>query len=157
MTDARDIILGRVRAALGDRPTAPVVDRSYARTCTGDPVALFAERVDDYRATVEIVTDLPAAIAAALAAHRVRRLVVPADLPPEWLPAALEVLPDEPPLSVPDLEGADGVLTGAALGIALTGTIVLDAGRGPGPAGADAPPGRAHLRGAGGSDRRHGA
>jgi L-lactate dehydrogenase complex protein LldG len=129
VTDARDVILGRVRAALGDRPTPPVVDRSYSRSGTGDPVALFAERVDDYRATVEIVTDLPGAIAAALAARGVRRLVVPADLPPDWLVAVdVEVLADAPPLSVERVESADGVLTGAALGIALTGTIVLDAG-----------------------------
>jgi L-lactate dehydrogenase complex protein LldG len=33
---------------------------------------------------------------------------------------------------VRELDAADGVLTGAALGIALTGTIVLDAGSGQG-------------------------
>ena len=33
---------------------------------------------------------------------------------------------DEPPLSIADLDGLDGVLTGCALGIAETGTLVLD-------------------------------
>jgi L-lactate dehydrogenase complex protein LldG len=35
---------------------------------------------------------------------------------------------DEPPLTLEQLEHCDGVLTGCALAIALTGTIVLDAG-----------------------------
>jgi len=37
-------------------------------------------------------------------------------------------LVDEPPLSVAELDQAGGVLTGCALVIAETGTIVLDAG-----------------------------
>jgi L-lactate dehydrogenase complex protein LldG len=108
------------------------VARGYARSADdADPVALFAERVADYRAVVEVVavSDVPDAIAAALASQRVRRIVVPADLPSEWLTAAdVELLVDDPPLSVADLDDADGVVTSAALGIAVTGTIVLDAG-----------------------------
>ena len=145
MTDARTEIMARIHAALADRPVPPIVERTYQRTGadsathtdtdtdTGtDPtLALFADRVADYRATVELVTqaDLPSAIATALAARGVRRLVLPVDLPPEWLAESdVERLTDEPPLSVHDLDAADGVLTGAALGIALTGTIILDAG-----------------------------
>jgi L-lactate dehydrogenase complex protein LldG len=41
-------------------------------------------------------------------------------------------LRDDPPLSVADLDGADGVVTAAALAIALTGTVVLDTGTGQG-------------------------
>ena len=37
-------------------------------------------------------------------------------------------MPDDPPLSARDLDGVDGVLTGCALAIAETGTIVLDGG-----------------------------
>ncbi len=33
---------------------------------------------------------------------------------------------DDPSLSIPDLDGLDGVLTGCALGIVETGTLVLD-------------------------------
>ncbi|HEV2634871.1 MAG TPA: LUD domain-containing protein [Actinocrinis sp.] len=134
-TDARTEIMARIRAALADRPAPPAAARTYQRSSSAshsETIDLFTERVADYRATVESVTEqsLPAAIAAALAARGVRRLVVPVDLPPEWLRAAPDVdqLPDEPALSVQDLDAADGVLTGAALGIALTGTIVLDAG-----------------------------
>jgi L-lactate dehydrogenase complex protein LldG len=131
MTDARTEIMARVHAALADRPALPVVDRSYRRVGVGDVVALFAERVADYRATVEMVSapDLAAAIGTALTAHRVRRLVVPADLPSSWLTGAdVDVLADAPPLSTRDLDAADGVVTAAAVAIALTGTIVLDAG-----------------------------
>jgi L-lactate dehydrogenase complex protein LldG len=133
MTDARTEIMSRLRSALADRPTPPAVDRSYLRAVEGAGVDLFVERVADYRATVEIVTqdDLPAAIAAALAAHGIRRLVLPTGLPSGWLDGVgpeIEPLFDQPHLSVHDLDTTDGVLTGAALGIALTGTIVLDAG-----------------------------
>jgi L-lactate dehydrogenase complex protein LldG len=56
----------------------------------------------------------------------VRRLVVPPDPPAR--PAGVELVPDDPPLSPRDLDGLDGVLTGSALAIAETGTIVLDGG-----------------------------
>ena len=132
MADARAEILVRIAEALADRPAPAPVDRSYRRAGDHpDPVTLFAERVDDYRATVEIVTaaGLPAAVARVLSARGARRVAVPVDLPGEWLTEAeVEPLVDDPPLSAADLDGADGAVTGAAVGIALTGTIVLDAG-----------------------------
>jgi L-lactate dehydrogenase complex protein LldG len=137
--DARAEILARIRDALADHPTPPAVSRSYGRDVEPgtDVVALFAERAADYRATVEIVDEhaLPATIAAVLRAHGARRVAAPADLPEHWLGGAsaaggpeCDWLRDDPPLSVADLDGADGVVTAAALAIALTGTIVLDAG-----------------------------
>jgi len=135
MSEAREAILGRIRAALADRPSPEPVQRSYRRSEPGDTVALFAERVDDYRATVEILAPdaLPARIAAILTERGARRVAVPPDLPHAWLAGAdVEAVPDDPPLSVGDLDAVDGVVTGAALGIALTGTIVLDAGPGQG-------------------------
>jgi L-lactate dehydrogenase complex protein LldG len=62
-----------------------------------------------------------------LAARGVRTLVVPADLPDGWAPPGLRLLRD-PGLSNAEIESGDGVLTAAALGIAQTGTIVLDGG-----------------------------
>jgi L-lactate dehydrogenase complex protein LldG len=41
-------------------------------------------------------------------------------------------LTDEPPLTVDELDAADGVLSACAVTIAETGTIVLDAGAGQG-------------------------
>jgi L-lactate dehydrogenase complex protein LldG len=38
------------------------------------------------------------------------------------------ILPDDPPLSLADIDGSDGVLTGCASAIAQTGTIILDGG-----------------------------
>lgn len=128
---ARDEILGRVRAALADVPSGspqdePVV-RDYRRTHHDEAIVdLFAERVEDYRATVRRVAaaELPAAIATELGSLQV---VVPPDVPPAWIDG-LTVRPDDPPLTVDELDAADAVLTGCALGIAETGTIVLDAG-----------------------------
>jgi L-lactate dehydrogenase complex protein LldG len=129
----RDEILARVRDALADRPAPPAVPRDYLRTLDGAGVVdLFAERAADYRATVTRVAqaDLPAAIGAALRDRGARRLVVPSGVPDSWLAVAdVERLADDPPLSVTELDGADGVISGCAVAIALTGTIVLDAGR----------------------------
>jgi L-lactate dehydrogenase complex protein LldG len=45
-----------------------------------------------------------------------------------WFPAGVELVSDDPPLSPRDLDGLDGVLSGCALAIAETGTIVLVGG-----------------------------
>jgi L-lactate dehydrogenase complex protein LldG len=51
-------------------------------------------------------------------------------LPEGWIPADIEALRDaaRPRLTDEELDASDGALTGCALGIAQTGTIVLDAG-----------------------------
>ena len=56
-----------------------------------------------------------------------RRLGVPESLPDDWRPAEIELVPDSG-LSSTELDELDGALTGCALGIAETGTIVLDSG-----------------------------
>lgn len=136
---ARDAILGRIRSALADvpaaeRPADVPIPRAY-RTVDAEPdserVEAFAERVAEYRATVHRVqaADLAAAIAAACATRGVRRLVVPADLPADWIPEGVTPLrDDEIRIAAGSFDPGDGVLTGCALGIAQTGTIVLDAG-----------------------------
>jgi L-lactate dehydrogenase complex protein LldG len=137
MSTARDDILGRVRQALRDVPTGETpddvaVERAY-RTRDDAPrtevIEQFAERVAEYKATVHRVhaDALPAAIAQACAARGVRQIVVPADLPDEWVPKGIDGLRDSE-LSHAQLDASDGVLTGCALGIAQTGTIVLDGG-----------------------------
>jgi len=137
MSAAREEMLQRIRNALRDVPRgewaelAPL-ERHYRRqedTSNADGVDRFAERVAEYRATVHRVAtaQLPAAIASALQRRGVQRLAVPRDIPREWLPADLEILPDRE-LSTEQLNAVDGVLTGCSLGIALTGTIVLDSG-----------------------------
>ncbi|MFI6512111.1 lactate utilization protein C [Streptosporangium sp. NPDC050855] len=106
------------------------VDR--ARAGDAEVVERFAERVADYRAVVHVVDEGEAAatIAAALARRGAARVVVPDGLPPEWAPA--DPVTDDPPLSAAELDEVDGVLTGCAVAIAETGTIVLDTGPGQG-------------------------
>jgi L-lactate dehydrogenase complex protein LldG len=138
---ARDEILKRIRAALGDVPRGETpemvaVPRDY-RMADAVPharqVEQFVERVAEYRAVIQTVSPgaLPDAIAAAVARRGVRTLVVPADLPDAWVPADVRVLRDVK-LTNEQIESSDGVLTAAALGIAETGTIVLDGGPGQG-------------------------
>lgn len=137
-TNARELILGRIREALQDVPTGEqpaeiAVTRAYLHAGSSEHEEVmerFIERVADYKVNIRRVAarDLPGAIAAACVERGVKRLVVPADLPSDWLPAQVELLRDAPPLSDEQLDGSDGVLTGCALGIAQTGTIVLDGG-----------------------------
>ncbi len=141
MNDAREVVLGKIREALRDVPKAEHasdswVDRSY-RTIDShsfpERISQFVERVREYKARVQIVRpeELSQAIAIACTARSVKRLVVPADLPDEWEPPGVTML-SEPDLTNEQLEHSDGVLTAAALGIAQTGTIVLDCGPGQG-------------------------
>ena len=126
MTD-RDLILSRIRTAVADAPEPPPITRDYVnRHHPGDAtelIDLLAENLTDYRAHVHRsdTAALPPLIDRLLIEHRDSTLTVPSDLPPEWINAlTTEVVVDEP-LS-------DAVLTGCALAIAETGTIVLDAG-----------------------------
>lgn len=100
-------------------------------------LAMAAERIAEYQATVTRVDDESAiadAIGAILRRHKARHVAVPADLPPELQPRRAELYVDAPgaPLANAQLAALDGVVTGCALAIADTGTIVLDAGPGQG-------------------------
>ena len=111
---AREEILGRIRFALGD-VSPPGIPRAYRRSGgVADPVALFCERVSDYRATVH--RDL--GVLRELCTGRVIR--APGV---DWDAPA-----DSPQLSPTELDAVDTALTGCALAIAETGTIVLDGG-----------------------------
>lgn len=140
MSTAKETILSRIRHATHDvprdeTPEDVAIERGY-RTEDEDPreeiVDRFAEYVAEYEATVHRVAepDLPKSILEALVLRGVEKLVVPADLPESWIPANVEILRDGPDdhLTNADLDGSDGVLTGCALGVAQTGTIVLDSG-----------------------------
>lgn len=121
---ARDEILGRVRSALADVADVPAAPAAPRRTPVDDVLGLFAERVADYRATVVRSTadGLAAAVTAALPAGAT--VVVPEGLAIE-VPGAVV---DDGTLTAPQLDDVDAVVTAAAVGIAETGTIVLDHG-----------------------------
>ena len=134
---ARAVVLERIRDALADAPPATPVPRDYERAMpTGTPIVdLFAERVSDYRATVHRTpaASLATTIATALAARGATRVAVPAGVPDDWLAATdAGAVADDPPLAFGELDKVDGVITGCALAIAETGTIVLDGGAGQG-------------------------
>ncbi len=142
---------GTANGGTGHAGQADRADRAYAAlpraylpahhdpACC-DIVDLFAERAADYRAVVERVPQagLPAAVARVLAERRASRpapFVVPDGLPAAWLavvPAAVQLTSDTPPLSAAELDATAGVVTGCAVAIAETGTIILDHGPGQG-------------------------
>jgi len=151
MSNAREQILSRIRAANAARAATVAgadtgVDAAYAslprdyRRAHHDPgadiAALFAERAADYRAVVERVQGHAVAAAVARALRgRGTRFVAPEGLPTEWLadaPPDAELAGDEPPLSDAELDKVAGVVTGCAVAIAETGTIILDHGPGQG-------------------------
>lgn len=129
---SRSEVLARIRAALGpDRGRPVTVPREYrTHRDLGDVLALLAERIADYRATVHRVpaADLSRTIRTILEQRDVRIMVGPPDLPAEWRVSGVDWELDDPVLTVEQLDAADGVLTGCAVAIAETGTIVLDAG-----------------------------
>ena len=145
MTGAREQILARVRAAHAAAGAAAgpaaAIPRDYLEAHVTGPAAkpaqladLLAENLADYRAHVHRIAD-PAEIA-----PLVRELLggpyllVPPGLPAEWVPdgPGVERIEDEPPLTAAQLDAADAVLTGCAIAIAETGTLVLDADPGQG-------------------------
>jgi L-lactate dehydrogenase complex protein LldG len=87
---------------------------------------LLEDRLRDYDARVVRAgrSEVVAVAARMLAERKVRRMVVPAGLAAEWLPGGVEFVVDEG-LPAAELDGVDGVMTGATLAIAETGTVVL--------------------------------
>jgi L-lactate dehydrogenase complex protein LldG len=126
MSTAKEDILARVRTALGPSPVAPEIPREYrqAGTLPHDGIVdLFCERVAEYQATVHRIdaADVAAAVYAILAGAE--RVGAPAGFPD----LGLKVIADDT-LTTGELDTLDAVVTGSALAIADTGTIVLDSG-----------------------------
>jgi L-lactate dehydrogenase complex protein LldG len=130
---AKEVILARIRSSIANAPDPPQILYAIRERDERDHTAIledFIERLIDYKAMVTRTDNvgLPRAIADACQQHDITRLVVPADLPQSWIPSEVTVLRDEPKLSLAELDGSSGVLTGCALAIAQTGTIILDGG-----------------------------
>jgi L-lactate dehydrogenase complex protein LldG len=123
---ARDEILRRIRTALADRPAPAPVPREYRGGSGAGDVTLFAERVEDYHASVH----QHATVDAVLATRGIRRVVVPEGFPDQWLPSVDLV---REPVDVVTLDQVSAVVTTCAVAIAETGTVVLDHGPGQGP------------------------
>jgi L-lactate dehydrogenase complex protein LldG len=127
--NAREEILGRVRAALaGTDRNDVVVPRGYrSATPPADVVDLFCERVADYRAVVTTCGEAEVTARVAAALGSASRVVRPEGL--EWDVTGTVV---DDGLSAVELDQVDAVVTGATVGIAATGTIVLTHGPGQG-------------------------
>ncbi|MFE7107917.1 lactate utilization protein C [Streptomyces sp. NPDC057575] len=133
MTDARETVLGRIKDALSLAPAPDVaVPRAYrtGRTLPDDErLALFTDRLVDYKATVHTCTaDRTAELVAEVLGERgARRIGVPAGLDARWLEAFDgEVQQDSADIPAPGLDALDGVVTASAVSCAETGTIFLD-------------------------------
>ena len=149
---ARDEVLARIRTALGSparTSSAPGSSAPGSQAPPGDPVPrgyrtsgdlgtaqlldLLAERLRDYGCTVRRTApgQVMTAVGEALGQRGARRIVVPPGLNVADLPAGVDIVADDG-LSPAALDAVDGVITGAAVAIAETGTIVLDGSPGQG-------------------------
>jgi L-lactate dehydrogenase complex protein LldG len=137
---SRERILGRVRRALADvprddTPYERAIPRDYLREhgerSPEETVELLAENLADYRAIVHRCADgeLPELLARLMAERGSRSVLVPPGLPPHWT-AAVDAtrVPDRAGSTPHELDRVDSVITGCAVAIAETGTIVLDGG-----------------------------
>ncbi|MCY0939557.1 LutC/YkgG family protein [Streptomyces sp. H34-S4] len=132
---ARDLILARIRRALPEPRPDMAIPRDYlqvhgART-PAETVDLLAANLAEYRAKVHRVDEdgLAALLARLLAERGASSVLVPPGLPPHWLAAADPTRIHDRADSTPyQLDAVDSVVTGCALAIAETGTIVLDGG-----------------------------
>ncbi|WP_405977604.1 lactate utilization protein C [Streptomyces sp. NBC_00158] len=129
----KDRILARIRRATADAPDAPPVPRDYLRVhgtrTPAETADLLAANLTEYRAKVHRTDEdgLARLLAQLLAASRT--VLVPPSLPPNWLASTTATRVHDDAASTPhDLDRVDSVVTGCALAIAETGTIVLDGG-----------------------------
>lgn len=127
-------MLARIRAGLQDvapseRPADVPVPRRYLRVEPGDVVKRFVERISEYRTDVRRIRSgaIASAVAERCRESGVSHLAIPSELPEEWRPPGIELVP-ESGLDARGLDAVGGAFTGCTLAIAETGTIVLDTG-----------------------------
>jgi L-lactate dehydrogenase complex protein LldG len=130
---AREEVLRRVRAALGPAPAVPEVERAYRRAGRQPPgsrelVERLCERLSDYRATVwrADASDVGEVVARACAERSTARLHAAPGI--DSSVPGVEVVTDGPEVTMAELDAVGAALTGCALAIAETGTLVLDGG-----------------------------
>jgi L-lactate dehydrogenase complex protein LldG len=123
--NARDEILARVRTALADGPRVTPAGPLTLRRRPPD-LDLLEQRLRDYKAEVRRIRagTISATVAEVCREHACARVGVPPGLPHDWRPSTLELVEDTG-LEPAELDRLDGVLTGATLAIAETGTLVL--------------------------------
>ncbi|MCV2490054.1 LUD domain-containing protein [Geodermatophilus sp. YIM 151500] len=136
MTSARDEVLTRIRTALGDgRATPADVARDYRQAddrSPGDPALLdlLVDRLEDYKASVLRCGpgDVAATVARALddglgTGWAAAGVLAAPGVPVEWRPDGAAADDGRPPGQLADVAAS---VTGVAVAIAETGTLVLD-------------------------------
>lgn len=127
---AREEILRKVNLGNKDREADyNAIPRAYNTGGLSDRHALldlFTERLVDYNANVHrcAAADIAQTIDAILTERGKSGLLVPTGIDPTWLPANRTFRKDDN-FTYADLDQSEGVLTGCAVAIALTGTIIL--------------------------------
>ena len=144
--NARQDILARIAEAHRAAPPPKLgyedISREY-RTASDSPIEalteLLIDRLVDYRALVRQCSndDLGVTIAQALSERGADTVVADAGVEPSWMvKVPVDVLTDasapDDQLSISQLETVDGVITGCAVAIAETGTLILDGSPGQG-------------------------
>jgi L-lactate dehydrogenase complex protein LldG len=134
MSAARREILNRIHAATAPEPDQRVesyraIARHYTVVAERDAAGrldLFRQRLCDYGATVYRCGEheISTTVAQALKTRQKTGLLVSTDIPTVWLPELFEFRSDAG-MTYEQLDQSQGVLTGCALAIALTGTILL--------------------------------
>jgi L-lactate dehydrogenase complex protein LldG len=144
--NARNEVLARIAVAHRAAPPPDLpyeeISRDYRTTSDFSAEALtelLIDRLVDYRALVRQCSpdDLAAEIADTLGQRSPQTVVAPAGLDLSWTASiSAQVITDgsatDDQLSVSELDAADGVVTGCAVAIAETGTLILDGSAGQG-------------------------
>ncbi len=139
MSNSRDAMLQRIRQAVANgvrhhqHPVESAVYEQRDNLDVPDRIAQFAHRVEEYKAWVGQcdVHEVASMIGQRMVLHGFTTLVVPSDFAQEWRPVRVALIEDTQLLSA-QIASSDGVISTCALGIAQTGTIVLDGGIGQG-------------------------
>lgn len=133
---ARADILERLRSALRDNPAVPEIPRTYREESgmsAEERIEMLVDRLVDYKAGVTVVDAAGVAPRIAELLSDAASYVVPAGIDAAWLADAEAAAPGRrrtdaaaAPLTVPELDAVDAVITGSAVSVAETGTIILD-------------------------------
>ncbi|WP_030664076.1 LUD domain-containing protein [Streptomyces rimosus] len=133
---SRDVVLARVRRALadvprGEGPEDPPVPRDYLRAhgsrTDEERVALLAENLEEYRAVVHHCAEDDVHMLITRLVSGSQTVLVPPGLDPWWMAAADPTrIHDRAASTTRGLDAVGSVVTGCAVAIAETGTIVLD-------------------------------
>lgn len=144
MSNAKNEILNTIRKALSsvadtEKPDDLHVTRDYRQKgdlLQNEIVNLFAERMGEYKATVQLISnnELKKTISESCERENINKLIIPEGFPENVLPDFITAIVDESevPRSHQELDESDGVITTCAFAAAQTGTIILDAGKGQG-------------------------